>query len=401
MCETPLVMHELPPIVFIGPTASREDVLSVLPDALVARPCRRGDLYRYRILKHSIFLIIDGVFGGSLAVPPREVIDVIKDGAVVIGASSMGALRSADCYPAGALGIGIVYRLYRRRAISSEDEVAVTFREDRPYPSLTDPLINIRVALRRAVNLGVMTTADGVSIVAAAKSTHYSHRTWSAAFKDAGVIPPMATQEFLKGADAKRQDAKLAFRRLEKWLRTGALRPQPPKYGPGLFGLLDEGRERGPDPLDGTKIDAIRDDLVAWIVVSGYIHRMHLHGLSTQEITSKLTVEQANTLWAAISTSFDFDAALTGFNVFNRAVREARRLGISPEASDLQDAELELACAHQVSCWNELATSGRLSTPDLAKQRDLHALTKSLRRILFPPASAQEPMEHQPQWERN
>jgi hypothetical protein len=164
---------------------------------------------------------------------------------------------------------------------------------------------------------------------------------------------------------------------------------------------LDEGRERGPDPLDGTKIDAIRDDLLAWIVVSGYIHRMHLHGLSTREITSKLTAEQANTLWAAISTSFDFDAALTGFNVFNRAVREARRLGISPEASDLQDAELELARAHQVSCWNELATTGRLSTPELAKQRDLHALTKSLKRTLFPPASAQESMEHQPQWERN
>ena len=162
-------MHELPPIVFIGPTAPRQDVLSALPDALVAPPCRRGDLYRYRILKHSIFLIIDGVFGGSLAVPPREVIDVIKDGAVVIGASSMGALRAADCFPAGAVGIGIVYRLYRRRAISSEDEVAVTFREDRPYPSLTEPLINIRVALRRAVNLGLMTAADGVSIVAAAE----------------------------------------------------------------------------------------------------------------------------------------------------------------------------------------------------------------------------------------
>ena len=270
---------EIPPVVFIGPTAPRQDVLSTLPDALVAPPCRRGDLYRHRILKHSIFLVVDGVFGGSLAVPPREVIDVIRDGAVVIGASSMGALRAADCFPAGAVGIGLVYRLYRRRAISSEDEVAVTFREDRPYPSLTEPLINMRVALRRAANRGLMKAADGVSIVAAAESKHYSQRTWSAAFKDAGIIPPMMTQEFLREVDAKRQDAKLALRTVENWLRMGAIRSKPPKYGPGVFGLLGEGREREPDPLDGTRIDAIRADLLEWILASGYINRMHLPGL--------------------------------------------------------------------------------------------------------------------------
>lgn len=397
-------MNALPPVVFIGPTAPPQDVLSALPNALVRPPCRRGDLYRYRILKHPIFLIIDGVFGGPLAIPPREVIDVIQDGAVVVGASSMGALRAADCSPAGALGIGMVYRLYRLRAISSENEVAVTFREDQPYPSLTEPLINIRVALRRAVKRGLMTSADSLSIVAAAESKHYSQRTWSEAFKDAGVRPPMATQQFLRDVDVKRLDANLAFLRVAKWLRMGSLRPDPPSYGTRLFGLLGEGRERAPDPLDGSKLDDIRADLLTWLLVSGYIHRMHLPALSTEVdlgICKNVTSEQATTLWKSVGNSVDLDAALIRFNVFNRAVRQAQRLVLSPDASDFRQAELELVDAHHAASWHELATSGRLSTSDLVKQRDLIALTKCFRRMLVSPASAQEPMGHHPRWERN
>src|SRR4051794_35601061 len=112
------------PVVFLGPTCPAEDVLSILPDAMVVPPVRRGDLYRYRILKHSLFVVIDGVFCTAPAVSPREVVDVLADGATVIGASSMGAIRAADCAPAGAIGIGEVYGLYRRRILSSEDEVA-------------------------------------------------------------------------------------------------------------------------------------------------------------------------------------------------------------------------------------------------------------------------------------
>ena len=403
MRETPTVTNALPPDVFLGPTAPAQDVLSVLPDALVVPPCRRGDLYRYRIFKHSIFLIIDGVFGGSLAVSPREVVDVIDDGAVVIGASSMGALRAVDCYPKGALGIGIVYRLYRLRAISSEDEVAVTFRQDRPFPPLTDPLINMRVALRRAVRRGLMTAADSLSIVAAAEAKHYSDRTWSLAFRDAGVMPSMTAQQFLRWVDVKRQDANLAFRRVAEWLRMGCLLPAPPQYGVRLFGLLEEGRERAPDPLDGTTIDEIRADFLTWLTISGYIRKMQLPEASftgSPETPYRMH-EQAASLWEAVRNSVDFDAAIVQFNVFKRAVEEARRLGLSPNANDFEQADLELAEAHGAAGWTDLTASGSVSASDLLEQRYRLSLSKCLRRALFLPESVQQPSGHQPQWRRN
>jgi len=68
-------------------------------------------------------VIIDGVFHQEPAVPPREILDVLEDGAVIVGASSMGALRAAECWPAGMRGVGTIYRLYRRGALKSDDEV--------------------------------------------------------------------------------------------------------------------------------------------------------------------------------------------------------------------------------------------------------------------------------------
>lgn len=76
-------------------------------------------------MKPRIIGIIDGVFFEDAAVGHREVLEVMKHGITVVGASSMGALRAAELEPFGMIGIGEIFRMYRDGIIESDDEVAL------------------------------------------------------------------------------------------------------------------------------------------------------------------------------------------------------------------------------------------------------------------------------------
>src|SRR5712691_12195122 len=95
-----------PPIVYVGPTLSASTVKALLPSSDIRPPIARGYLYRDREAGGAVFVILDGVFTQHLAISPREVVDVACDNALVIGASSMGALRAAECWPVGVQGVG-------------------------------------------------------------------------------------------------------------------------------------------------------------------------------------------------------------------------------------------------------------------------------------------------------
>ena len=141
-------------------------------------PARRDDLYRAREQGAWGFLVIDGVFMQDDAVSPREVVDVLEDGALVLGAASLGALRAADCWPAGARGIGLIYRLYRRGVLESDEDVAVAVSADGSDAAVSLPLVNVRYAMARAVRSGALDRPTARQIVSAAASIYYPERTW-------------------------------------------------------------------------------------------------------------------------------------------------------------------------------------------------------------------------------
>jgi hypothetical protein len=127
-----------------------------------------------------------------------------------------------------------------------------------------------------------------------------------------------------------------------------------------------------------------------WLCVSGYIRRISVtepcHLTSEPETCWELGDARMIELWEIVSRSPEIDAALVRFNVFHRAVAEARYCAFSPEARDFRLAELELANAHRASTWYELAD--RFETRSLfflmlKEQRDKLALAKCLRRKLF------------------
>jgi hypothetical protein len=373
----------MPPVVFLGPTAPASEILSILPDAIVRPPVKRGDLYAYRILKHEVFLILDGAFGNVLAISPREVVEVVKDGAVVVGASSMGALRAADCFPAGVHGVGTIFRLYKNRAISSEDEVAVLFREDKPFPPLTEPLINMRIALRRATRKDLMDAEEAEKIISAAQSVHFSVRTWRRVYRVAGHHLSSEVHQFLSEIDTKRADAVRAANRVSALLQASKAPLHRSSRSSQLFGLLSDGRERSADALNGADYHQIAAEFMEWLCCSGQAHRTPKHEINW--LTEQLTVPTSS-VWNILDGSADIEADLMRFNIFRRAVSEARRCGVRPRMDDFRQAECQLAKAHGVDSWNELLIrlgKGSPHSTRLRTHRTHLALTKCLRRKLF------------------
>jgi TfuA protein len=202
-------MHKI--IVFLGPSLDLDAAAAIL-DAEYRPPAKRGDLLRAVNDGAAIIGLIDGVFHQESAVAHREILAAVKAGVRVIGASSMGALRAAEMDTLGMVGIGEIYRMYRSGELVSDDEVALVFDPATGY-ALSEPLINIRFTLERARQEGILSNEGHDSLLAAARSVFYPHRTYARIVAEAGTAIDSETGvRFLAWAedhacDRKREDA--------------------------------------------------------------------------------------------------------------------------------------------------------------------------------------------------
>lgn len=169
-------MSDHRPVVFLGPSLPLAEARRIL-DADYRRPVRRGDIDPLLDAPPAAIAIVDGEFFQSLAISPKEVLRAIDRGVPVWGASSLGALRAAELHPFGMVGVGTVFEWYRSGRIAADDEVAVTFAPDSGAP-VSEAMINIRIALRRAAEAGVIGPATARNLVRAAKSMYFPERTW-------------------------------------------------------------------------------------------------------------------------------------------------------------------------------------------------------------------------------
>ena len=135
------------PIVFAGPSLAR------LPAPLRERidlrpPVRRDDLTALLKLPPGRAVIIDGLFGQSLAVTPTECRELLLAGWTLWGASSMGALRASELWSLGMMGVGDIYLMMRSGVVTADDEVAVGYHPD-THEELTASLVHVRAVLSR------------------------------------------------------------------------------------------------------------------------------------------------------------------------------------------------------------------------------------------------------------
>ena len=102
-------------------------------------------------------VLIDGLFHGVPAVWQREIVAAMDDGIEVLGASSMGALRAAELAHYGMVGHGTIFGWYRDGVIDGDDEVALLHGDAADgFLPLSEPLVNLRATLARAVDAEVV-----------------------------------------------------------------------------------------------------------------------------------------------------------------------------------------------------------------------------------------------------
>ena len=125
-------------------------------EVIYKRPIKRGDLNLALKENPDIIGIIDGVFHQSSAVGHKEILNAIKKGIKVYGASSMGALRASELDVLGMTGIGYVYNQYASGEVDSDDDVAVMLDSD-TLEALSEPLINMKYVFTNAVEENIIT----------------------------------------------------------------------------------------------------------------------------------------------------------------------------------------------------------------------------------------------------
>ena len=164
-------------IVFLGPSLSHAAARKIL-DADYRPPAARGDIFRCLGSGVRRIALIDGVFHATPSVWHREILAAIDEGIEVLGASSMGALRAAELAPFGMIGCGTIFGWYRDGVIDGDDEVALLHGDaDSGWRALSEPLVNVRATLARALSQGQLTVDEAEALLADAKRTFYPRRS--------------------------------------------------------------------------------------------------------------------------------------------------------------------------------------------------------------------------------
>jgi hypothetical protein len=202
--------------VFCGPSLPPEDRgefegVSYLP------PAARGDVDRASG-EFDAILLIDGVFHHDLAPSPKECYRAAQR-VRCFGASSMGALRAAECAPYGFLPLGAIARWYALEAIDGDDEVAMLVHPQ-THAALTVPSVNVRYVARLALRRGVLSREEATRLIEDSRAVFYMDRTW----EDVVAFAPERAHDAVRAiaereGDLKRWDARFALRSVVRHLR--------------------------------------------------------------------------------------------------------------------------------------------------------------------------------------
>ncbi len=219
-------------VIHLGPTLPIDTARRVLA-ADYRGPARCGDVLRAVLDGAAVIGLIDGYFHDVPAVWHKEILHALERGVEVLGAASMGALRAAELAPFGMVGVGRIAAAFTRGCLTDDDEVAVRHGPAAlGYPLLSEPLVNIRATISRAVRQEVLEPVTAARLVELAKSTFYPERSWARLLRQArGLrLDIRAFPAWLARGrvDAKAIDARLLLRTIARGPLRSA-RP-PPRF---------------------------------------------------------------------------------------------------------------------------------------------------------------------------
>jgi hypothetical protein len=232
-------------VVFLGPSLPAAEARA-LADCRILPPAKAGDVFAILPSRPLAIALVDGVFEGAPSVWHHELLAALDAGIAVFGGASMGALRAAELWPLGVVGVGTVFGWYRDGVLVDDDEVAVYHapaeRGSRPF---TVPLVDVRHAAALAVERGIARNRDAAAIVSAAAALHFGERRWERILGDAKLSrrARLLLAPFLRSAPSlKAQDARATIRSAAEWV--AARRAGAPPLAPRLPPLPSHARRR-------------------------------------------------------------------------------------------------------------------------------------------------------------
>jgi len=186
------------PIIFLGPSLSHEKARKIF-DADYRPPARKGDFLRlaadFDVVEMAIGFV-DGVFLQDYPPTPIEVYHLArKNGVLLVGAASLGALRAVELEKFGMVGIGKIFQLYKTGKVNADDEVAVTFASEGDYQLQSEAMIDIRYNLYLAHKKGVINEKAKSVLVRLAKEIYFPHRKYTYILEEARNRYPMLESE--------------------------------------------------------------------------------------------------------------------------------------------------------------------------------------------------------------
>lgn len=196
--------------VFLGPSLNADDAHGLATEAgyefIWHPPAHCGSLVPL-IGRADAVLLVDGVYERIPAVWHKEIIAALAAGTRVFGASSMGALRAAECAPWGAEPLGTIAHRFASGEWTRDDLVAVAHGPaETDYRALTVPLVDVDDHVSHAVHAEVLDRAAGARLSEAARTIFYAERSWERLIgldPQARVLAEFATQRpGLKARDA-------------------------------------------------------------------------------------------------------------------------------------------------------------------------------------------------------
>lgn len=182
------------PVIFLGPSLSHEKARKIF-DADYRPPAKKGDFLRLAAdpgVKMVGF--VDGVFLQDYPPTPIEVYQLARrEGVLLAGAASLGALRAVELEKFGMVGIGKIFQLYKSGRVNADDEVAVTFAPEGDYRLQSEAMIDIRYNLYLARKTGTMSKKAARALARVAKETYFPHRNYAHIIQDArGRYPELS-----------------------------------------------------------------------------------------------------------------------------------------------------------------------------------------------------------------
>jgi len=200
-------------ILFAGP--SLHGVEPDLEGITLRPPARQGDIARAVLEGAGAIGLVDGYFDAVAAPWHKEILFALAQGVTMLGASSMGALRAAECAAYGMRPVGQIARDYSTGALDDDAAVAISHGpEELGYPPVSEPLVDVKPTLQRLRNLQLITEQEHVRLWARASATYFKDRSAEALFP-AEERPELLAAYVAHRVNRKAEDALLLIAELK------------------------------------------------------------------------------------------------------------------------------------------------------------------------------------------